>query len=219
MKTAVCMAGVLALLLSQAALAAEPVLLATMGSKASVSFGGKPITLGVGETREGVKLVSVTMESAVFESGGKRSTVRLGQGFFAASVGNGKDATAGSSNTATLYAGRGGHFMAQISSRGIALQGIIDTGATYLSLSGPDAVTLGVKQDRSRPVRMSTAQGIKKAWLTTADEIKLEGITLYNVSVVVSDGDFPEKPLIGMSMLSQLTIQNDGDRMILKKKY
>lgn len=207
---------ILLLLSSLAALAAEPVLLATMGSKASVSFGGKPVTLAVGESRDGVKLVSVGADSAVFESGGKRSTVQLGQGFFAGGGGADKG---GSANSATLFDVGGGHFMASLGVNGGSVRGMIDTGATALSLSENHARQLNIRFERDRPVRVHTAQGVKIAWLTRIDSLKLEGMTLYGVEALVSDGSFPEVPLIGMTVLNQLQMQRDGDTMVLKKKY
>lgn len=210
------MRWILILLASLAASATEPVLLATMGSKASVSFGGKPITLAVGEARQGVKLISVGADSAVFEADGKRSTVRLGQGFFA---GGGETDPGSSGNSATLFDAGGGHFLALVSAGGGGVRGMIDTGASFLSLSAPHANTLGIKPDRSKPVSLSTAQGVKTAWLTKINTVKIAGITLYNIDVVVSDGNFPAMPLIGMSVLNQLQMQRDGNQMTLKKKY
>ncbi|GAB3263415.1 retropepsin-like aspartic protease family protein [Chitinimonas naiadis] len=203
-------------LLSLTALATEPVLMATMGSKASVSFGGKPVTLAIGESRDGVKLISVGVDSAVFESGGKRSTVQLGQGFFA---GGNAGADKGSSNSATLFDAGGGHFMAMVTANGGSVRGLIDTGASALALSEGHARALNLRVERDRPVRMQTAQGTKIFWLTRLDSLKLEGITLYGVEAVVADGDYPAVPLIGMTVLNQLQMQRDGNTMVLKKKY
>lgn len=203
--------------LGLAALAAEPVLLATMGGKASVSFGAKPVTLAVGDSRDGVKLVAVGEDSATFLIDGKRKQVRLGQSFYAAGANPSAGAPGG--NTLTLFDAGQGHFYANLAANGGAARGVIDTGATFLSLSAPDAARLGVRPDRSKAVRLSTAQGTKIAWLAKVTELRLEHITLYNVDAVVSDGGYPEMPLIGMSVLNQLNLQRDGDRMTLKKKY
>lgn len=201
---------------SVASYAGDPLLLATMGNKASISFGDKPVTLAVGETRQGVKLVSVEMDSAVLESGGKRRNVKLGQAFFA--PGSNEAGNAGS-QSATLYAVSGGHFLAQLSTRSGGVRGLIDTGASYLSLSSPQAAALGVTVDRNHPLPMHTAQGISPGWTTHIDELKLEGLTLYNVEAVVMAGNYPEIPLIGMSVLNMLNMQRDGDHMTLKKKF
>ena len=203
------------LLFSLVAWAAEPVLMATMGSKASVSFGGKPVTLAIGDIRDGVKLISVGADSAVFESGGKRSTVQLGQGFFAAGGGQGK----GDTQVATLFDAGGGHFMAMITANGSSLRGMIDTGATALALSERHAKALGVPFNRDRPVQAHTAQGVVTGWRVRLDTLKLEGITLYGIEATILEGDFPDVPLIGMTVLSQLQMQKDGNTMILKKKF
>ncbi|QNM96424.1 retropepsin-like aspartic protease family protein [Chitinimonas koreensis] len=204
--------------LGLAALAAEPTLLATMGGKASVSFGARPVTMAIGDSRDGVKLVAVGEDNATFLIDGKRKQVRLGQSFYA-SGSSPSAGTQGGGNTLTLFDAGRGHFLANLAANGGAVRGMIDTGATFLSLSAPDAARLGVRPDRSKAVRLSTAQGTKIAWLAKVTELKLEHITLYNVDAVVSDGGYPEMPLIGMSVLNQLNLQRDGDRMTLKKKY
>ncbi|WP_269533682.1 TIGR02281 family clan AA aspartic protease [Chitinimonas sp. BJYL2] len=208
------MRTLLALLMSLPLFAAEPVLLATMGNKASVSFGDKPVTMVVGSSREGVKLISVSADAAVFEILGKRKTVALGQSFFAPGGGEG-----GSVREAVLYDAGGGHFIAQVSINGGGVRGLIDTGATFLSLSSVHAASLGIKPDRRQPVTLSTAQGVRQAWRMKVDLVRIEGIPLYNVDAVITDGNFPAVALVGMSVLSQLHVQHEGDRMKLRKKY
>ncbi|MGQ5523496.1 retropepsin-like aspartic protease family protein [Chitinimonas sp. PSY-7] len=206
-----------ALLLSLPAMAAAPVLLATMGNKVSVSFGGKPVTMSIGQTMEGVRLVAINADSAVFESHGKRRQIGLGQEFFAS--GGSSVAVPNVSDTATLYDAGNGHFLAQISTGQSSVRGVIDTGATFLSLSSQHAAQLGINYSRDRPVQLSTAQGRKIAWQSKATMIRLEGIPLYEVDIVVTEGNFPEMPLIGMSVLNRLQMQRDGDNMTLRKKY
>lgn len=197
--------------------AGEPTLLAVMGNKVSVSFGGKPITLQVGGSHEGIKLVAISGESAIFESGGKRSTVQLGQNVYMA--GSSVTASNDSNRKVTLFDAGRGHFMATLTANGGSAQGLIDTGATFLSLSARHASALGIKPDRTQPVRLSTAQGMTQAWKTRITALKIEGIALYNVEAVVHDSNFPEVALIGMSILNQMDMQRDGDRMTLAKKY
>ncbi|PHV12016.1 retropepsin-like aspartic protease family protein [Chitinimonas sp. BJB300] len=210
--------ALITLFLSLPVMAAAPVLLATMGNKVSVSFGGKPITMSVGQTMEGVRLVAIGTDSAVFESRGKRRQIGLGQEFFA-SGGSSITGTSSSGDTVTLFDAGSGHFLAQISTGQSSVRGVIDTGATFLSLSSAHAAQLGINYGRDRPVQLSTAQGRKIAWMSKATAIKLEGIPLYEVDVVVTEGNFPEVPLIGMSVLNRLQMLRDGDNMTLRKKY
>ena len=63
------------------AIAADVNLNGIVGNKALLVIdGGKPRWLAVGESSpEGVKLVSVAGETAVFEFGGQRQTLKMGQ--------------------------------------------------------------------------------------------------------------------------------------------
>lgn len=206
------------LLLGLASLSAmsDPELVAIMGSKASISIGGRRVVMSAGETHEGIKLVSINEDSVVVESGGKRSTVKMGQSFFVGGGGGGKG---GGTNTATLFDNGSGHFYAEVGIGGASARGMVDTGATLLALSGRQAAAMGVKLDGGRQIGMSTAQGHDVALEITIPEVRIAGIMLYNVDAVVSRGNFPEVPLIGMSVLSRFNMQRDGDRMTLTKKY
>jgi aspartyl protease family protein len=206
----------IALLTSLPVLAADPSLLAIMGgNKAALSFDGRRVTLAVGESAQGVKLIAVQDEAVVIETGGKRSTVRLGQSFYAASA----STASPQANQAVLYDAGNGHFMAELSARGDMVRGMIDTGATALALSAGQAQQLGVPIDHSRPVVVTTAQGRDVGWRVTVPELRLAGMTVYNVEAIVSRGDFPVVPLIGMTVLNHFTLQRDGDQMTLVKKF
>jgi len=208
-----------ALLAVQSAWAAGPALLATMGSRASFAFDGKPVTILVGESSHGIRLVSVTTDSAVVESAGKRSTVRLGQDFFAAGPTASDSAASGSANRISLN-GVSGHFMVTVHTANGSLPGLIDTGATYFALSARSANQLGITAGSDGTlVNLSTASGIETAVKTTVPEIRLEGITLYNVETVIHRGNAPAVPLIGMSILQRFSMQRDGDNMTLTKRY
>ncbi|HSI24839.1 MAG TPA: TIGR02281 family clan AA aspartic protease, partial [Methylotenera sp.] len=68
--------------------------------KALVSInGGAPQSIGAGQTKNGVKLISADSESATFEVEGKRQTLKMGQA--ASVVGN---AGPVSSDPVSLYA-------------------------------------------------------------------------------------------------------------------
>jgi aspartyl protease family protein len=75
------LAAMLALSLCAAAQAADVNLNGIVGNRALLIIdGGKPRWLAVGETAPpGVKLVSISGETAVIELGGKRESMTLGQ--------------------------------------------------------------------------------------------------------------------------------------------
>jgi hypothetical protein len=80
----------------------------SLGSNALLVIDGKPKTVAVGATVDGVRLLSVTGNEAVVEVKGKRVTVRLGD----AQVNLGGKATEGAGKQIVLIAQGGGHFYA-----------------------------------------------------------------------------------------------------------
>ncbi|WP_374347475.1 TIGR02281 family clan AA aspartic protease [Chitinimonas sp.] len=196
--------------------AADPSLIAIMGSKAALSIEGKRVMLAPGESAKGIKLIAIQDEAVVLESGGKRSTVRLGQDFYAGGSSGGPSS---GGNRAVLFNGGDGHFMADVAIGNGVVRGMVDTGATMLMLSGRQAQQMGVKLEGGRLAGVSTAQGNDVVMHITIPELRVAGIPLYNVDAVVSRGDFPPVALIGMSVLSHFSMQRDGDSMVLVKKY
>jgi len=67
--------------LMMSAHAADVQVIGVFGAKATLVIdGGRPRTLSIGETTpEKIRLVSVSGDSAVIESGGRRHTVQMGQ--------------------------------------------------------------------------------------------------------------------------------------------
>jgi len=191
-------------------------LMAIMGSRASLLVGNKPMTLGVGESRNDIKLLALSEDSVTVEMAGKKQTLKLGQDAYHSTS---SQPDGGAAQKATVFSDGRGHFYANVSSGGGNVRGMVDTGATYLSISQVDAQRLGIKFDTGAPISMRSAQGIMRAYLVKATEVKVEGIPLYNIDVVVSPGNFPETPLIGMSVLNHLDTRREGDSMLLTKKF
>lgn len=191
-------------------------LMAIMGSRASLLVDNKPLTLGVGESRNDIKLLALAEDSVTVEMAGKKQTLKLGQGAYHSTSAK---PDGGAAQKATVFSDGRGHFYANVSSGGSSVRGMVDTGATYLSMSQVDAQRLGIRYENGSSVSMRSAQGIMRAYLVKATEVKVEGIPLYNIDVVVSPGNFPEMPLIGMSVLNHLDTKREGDSMQLTKKF
>ena len=107
--------------------------------KALVSInGGSPKTLSVGQkTPEGVALVSVNNDSAVFDLNGKRSTLRIGQAFNAPAADEG-------ANVVTLAADSAGHYITVGAINGKAARFLVDTGATVVAFGTRYADQIGL---------------------------------------------------------------------------
>jgi aspartyl protease family protein len=182
--------------------------------KAMLSLnGGAPRMVSVGQSIDGVKLISADSNAAVLEVDGKRKTLGLGQGV---SVGGGSSS---GSQTVTLTANSQGHFVTLGSINGATTRFVVDTGATYVSLSSAEARRLGLDYSRGERGAMSTANGVVPAYKVTLNTVRVGDISMNQVDAAVIEGGSPPVTLLGMSFLNRVEMKRDGDTMTLKKRY
>ncbi len=206
------------LFLSAGAFAADVNLNGVIGNKALLVIdGGKPRWLAVGETSpEGVKLVSISGETAVFELAGQRQTIKMGQ---SERLSGGSSTAGGGAQTVTLNSSGGGHFVAQGQINGQSVQFLVDTGASFIMLGGPDARRLNINYANGQRIAISTANGVVPAYRVKLDEVRVGTITLNNVDGVVHPDAGMPVVLLGMSFLNRMEMKRDGDTMTLKKRF
>lgn len=176
--------------------------------------GGKPKTLSVGQTSEGVKLLAADSKSATLQIEGKTQQLGMGQ---AASVG-GNHANAGVASV-TLYANTEGHFISECYVNGAPLKFLLDTGATTVALNSGDAKFAKIDYKRGEPIQVSTANGITTAYRVTIATLKIGAVTLNQVEASVIEGGSPSVVLLGMSALNRLDMKRQDIALTLSKKY
>lgn len=183
-----------------------------LGSKALLVVNGSaPRGVAVGETHQGVKVVSVGRDDAVVEIDGARSTVRLGEA--PVSVGS-----RGGSQRIVLMGSGGGHFVSQGQINGRAMQFMVDTGATTVAIGLPDAERMGLNYKNGKPVRMSTANGITQGWRIRLDSVRIGDVQVYGIDAVVTPQPMPYV-LLGNSYLTQFQMTRTNDQMVLEKRH
>jgi aspartyl protease family protein len=185
-----------------------------LGSKALLVINGAPPkTLATGETHLGVKLISALGDQAVIDIQGKRSNLRVGD----APVSVGGGAGAGGGNKIVLPMGSGGHFMANGTVNGRAIQFMVDTGATAVALGVSDAQRLGIDYQKGAPVRMNTANGVAQGWRVKLQSVRIGEVEVYEVDAVVG----PNMPfaLLGNSFLSRFSMNRNSDVMVLERRF
>jgi aspartyl protease family protein len=182
--------------------------------KALVSInGGAPQSIGAGQTKNGVKLISADSESATFMVEGKRQTLRMGQ---AASVaGNAGPVT---NDPVSLYADSRGHFTGNLTINGASLKYLVDTGASTVAMNSGDAKYAKIDYVKGEKVPVNTANGQVMAYLVKVNTMKIGTITLNNVETIVNEGGSPAMVLLGMSALNKLDMKRDNSIMTLTKK-
>ncbi|MBC7944946.1 MAG: TIGR02281 family clan AA aspartic protease [Burkholderiales bacterium] len=185
----------------------------TSGKAVVTINGGKARTLSAGETGpDKVKLISATSEAAVFEIGGARQTLRMGQSISANFAPTGVASV-------TLVADGRGHFLPSGSINGRSVKFLVDTGATMISMSNSEAKRLGVNYLQGETGYSSTANGVVPVYKIKLDSVKVGDILLNNVDGLVHEGNNLDIVLLGMSFLNRVEMRRDGNNMTLIKRY
>jgi aspartyl protease family protein len=194
--------------------AADVTLFATLGNKAVFIVNGTRHTIRVGEQAADFRLLSIAEDSVIVEESGARRRMGLGEGYVAAAPGN-PDSLGG---RLILSPDEQGHYYAEITINGRRQRGVIDTGATHLSLSRPTADAMHIDYNRGSAGQTQTANGIIRAWLVKVPQIQVGTVTVYDVDTVVRDSTDNGPVLIGTSLLNRFQMTRDQSMMILSKK-
>jgi aspartyl protease family protein len=122
-------------------------------------------------------------------------------------------------NTAMLYADTRGHFHAEVYMRGIPVRTLVDTGASLVSFSAEDAAKIGLRDEPSqKKAQFNTANGLVTASIVRIPEMRLQGITVYDVEAAIMPKGAMSGTLLGMSFIKKLqSYESRGSSMVLRK--
>jgi aspartyl protease family protein len=183
-----------------------------LGSKAMLMInGGEPQSVAVGQSLEGVRVVSVQGDQVVIEIGGKKRPLRVGQHAIGAAAADG-------SGKITMTADNQGHFYTTGTINGVSVRFLVDTGATMISLGATDARRVGLDFNRGQKGMTQTANGQVVVSKIQLDTVRIGDVTLHNVDALVHQTEMP-MALLGMSFLNRMEMQRDGSTMTLKKRF
>jgi aspartyl protease family protein len=181
-----------------------------MPGMAILEKDGQRLVIKAGQEKQGITLIRADSEQCVIEINGNRQTLMLG-----ASLASGY--AVAQKEAVRLQQDFSGHYFTQVSVNGRSIRMLVDTGATNVALSGNTARRLGIAYANGQRMRSATAGGIVNSFLVRVNEMKLAGITRYNVPVSVIEGAHPDIPLLGMSFLGQLKIQQDNGELVISE--
>jgi len=198
-----------------AAAAADVALIGVVGDKAAVFAvdGGVPKAVKIGQTWNGINLIAVERGEATVEIGGKRRVLRIGQHHRSAAA-----PAAVARTQVKLAADDRGMFVSEGAINGVPVRFMVDTGATFVSMSARDATRMGIDFQKGRPVTMQTANGRTMNYLVKLDRVKLGDIELTDIEGVVGEQDMPFA-LLGMSFLNRVEMLRDGPTMMLTRRF
>lgn len=188
-----------------------------MGSKVLLVIGGgAPKTLAAGESHQGVKVLSVSGDSATVDVGGQRQTVRLGGA--PVNLGGSGASAGGGGSRIVLTAGTGGHFMTQGSINGKVVQFLVDTGATAVSMGAAEARRLGIDYEKGQRGMAQTANGNVYTYRVKLDRVRIQDVEVFNVDATVMPSNMPEI-LLGNSFLNRFQMQKAADQLTLIRRF
>ncbi len=197
---------------SSGALAIDVNVVGLFPGKALVSIdGGQPKTLSAGQlSPEGVKLVSVTGDSATFEIDGRQRKLQLGKAFR-----SGND----DGDSVVLAPDASGHYVTVGAINGKTARFLVDTGATTVAFGTNLANQLGIAYRNGRPEKFGTANGQITGYVITLDSVRIGGLTLNQVEAAISEGmNKWDGVLLGMSFMGRLSMQRDGQTLRLSRR-
>lgn len=203
------------LCMNQAALSDIKVM-ALFNNKASVSVDGQMRMLRSGETSpEGVKLISASSDRAVLEVNGRRASYTVGaaSGFSSANLSQSSGARVSISSDAS------GMYLTEGSINGQPVRFVVDTGATYVSLSATEARRLGIDYHATgRKIQVATASQVEVGYQVSLKQVKVGSLLVRDVAAVVMDSNFPPITLLGMSYLGRVNMEHSGSELRLKQR-
>jgi aspartyl protease family protein len=110
-----------------------------------------------------------------------------------------------------------GHFWVRAEVNGTELDLLVDTGATYTSLSQSSAEAIGLKPDPLRaPARLDTANGTVTARMGVLESLRFGTIAAQQVEAVILPSSSGDTAVLGMNVLTKLGgWRVEGDKLVL----
>jgi aspartyl protease family protein len=110
-----------------------------------------------------------------------------------------------------------GHFWVRAEVNGTELDLLVDTGATYTSLSQSSAEAIGLKPDPLRaPARLDTANGTVTARMGVLESLRFGTIEAQQVEAVILPSSSGDTAVLGMNVLSKLGgWRVEGENLVL----
>jgi len=186
--------------------------IALFAGKALLQVGDQQKIVKQGETFEGVLLESASGRGAVVVIDGNRQKLGLNQSI----AGNFKkpDRT-----RMKIYPDALGMYYVKGKINGVATRFLVDTGATFVTMSGNHASLLKIDYRKGIYSSAQTAAAVVPVWQIRLASVSIGGIELKNVEATVIAGEQPVDVLLGNSFLRRTRIQQAGSVLEIEKRY
>ncbi len=121
---------------------------------------------------------------------------------------------AGGAAMIVLEQDRNGHYVVdgQINRQPVSF--LVDTGATDVAI--PESMARALGLDFGPRVRVMTAAGPSKAWMTRLNEVSIGGIRRRDVRATITSGEYNEV-LLGMSFLRHYDMRQQDGKLVISE--
>lgn len=181
-------------------------------NKVLMEIEGEQKIVSKGETFYGVTLISASGRGAVVSIHGKLKKLGLNQSI-------GSSYKKPDLAKTMIYPDEQGMYYVKGSINGRTVHFLIDTGATYVTISGQQARLIGIDYRQGVQGFANTASSVVPVWKIVLDRISVGDISVSNVVATVIEGSRPHKALLGNSFLKYTQLQRTGSVMELRKRF
>jgi aspartyl protease family protein len=177
-----------------------------VGETVWIWVNGRQIKLTPGQTsKNGIKLLSADLDAIVVLVDGKRYRFEK----------NNKQGTILDNKVTLIRDSNGGGYWAKGRINGKDVTFLIDTGASYVVMNNVQAKALKIKRG-IREIQISTATKTETAYQVILDTVSVGDIKLQNIPAIITKHEHPPYPLLGMSFLSHVEINQENEQMTLE---
>lgn len=182
---------------------------ALFSGKAMLSIDGKRQILKEGQTsKEGILLVRATSKGAVIEINGEQKNLKLGSDV--------STQLSQPESHIVRIPNRNNMFLTNGKINGKSADFIVDTGASVVAITRPDADRLRIPYLDGAPAQVSTAADIRNAWHIKLNSVSVGSIKVYQVDAVVIDTNHKQHILLGMSFLNRVKFSQEQGMVVLE---
>jgi len=186
--------------------------IALFADKAYLEIGGNKKIVNIGETFEGVLLKSASGRGAVVVIDGETIKLNLNQSI-------GANYKKPDHDSMKIYPNSQGMYFVKGSINGQPTSFLVDTGATFVTMSGQKARALGIDFHKGIRGTAQTAAAVVQVWRITLNTVDIGDIGVRNVDATVIEGKHPSDVLLGNSFLQHTRIQQVGPALEIHKRY
>ncbi len=187
--------------------------IALFSGKAMLQVNGQQKIVRNGETFEGVFLKSASGRGAIVEIEGEEKKLGLNQSIAAGNYKKRERANL------KIYPNPGGMYFVEGEINQQPTNFLVDTGATFVTISGDKAARLGVDYEKGHRSTARTAASTVDAWLVSLNTVSIGGIQVRNVDALVIPGDHPAQVLLGNSFLKHTSMHRAEQVLEITKRF